>query len=35
MERKEIRDSYKVLIEKLEGKRPFGDLGIGGRIILK
>jgi hypothetical protein len=29
----EIRNTYKVLVGKLEGRRPFGDLGADGRII--
>jgi hypothetical protein len=29
------RNAYNSLVEKLEGKRPLGNLGIDGRIILK
>jgi hypothetical protein len=31
----ERRDVYRVLVGKSEGKRPLGDPGVGGRIILK
>jgi hypothetical protein len=29
------RGAYRDLVAKLEGKRPFGDLGVGGMMILK
>jgi hypothetical protein len=31
----ELKDAYKILIGKPEGKRHLSRLGIGGRIILK
>jgi hypothetical protein len=31
----EMRNAYRIFIGKPEGKRPFGDLGVDGRIILK
>jgi hypothetical protein len=31
----EMRNAYKILIGKLEGKRPLEDTGIDGRMILK
>jgi hypothetical protein len=31
----EMRNAYKILVGNLEGKRPFGRLGVHGRIILK
>jgi hypothetical protein len=31
----EGRYVYRVLVGRPEGKRPLGDLGVGGRIILK
>jgi hypothetical protein len=31
----ERRGVYQVLVAKFEGKRPFGDPGIDGRIILR
>jgi hypothetical protein len=30
-----MRNAYKILIEKLQGKRPVGDLGVDGRLILQ
>jgi hypothetical protein len=30
-----VRNEYNILVEKPEGKRPLGELGINGRIILK
>jgi hypothetical protein len=32
---KEIRNSYKILVGKPEGKNHLGDQGVDGRIILK
>ena len=31
----EMRGVYRVLVGKLEGKRPLGDPGVDGRIILR
>jgi hypothetical protein len=31
----EIRNAYRILIRKPEGKRPLEDTGVRGRIILK
>jgi len=31
----ERRDVYRVLVRKSEGKRPLGNPGVGGRIILR
>jgi hypothetical protein len=31
----EIRNAYKILDRKSEGKRPLEDLGVDGRIILE
>jgi hypothetical protein len=31
----ETRNEYKSLVRKLEGKRPLGNLGVDGKIILK
>jgi hypothetical protein len=31
----EMRNAYKNLVGKLEGKRPLGRQGVDGRIILK
>jgi hypothetical protein len=31
----EKRGAYRVLVERPEGKRPFGRLGVDGSIILK
>jgi hypothetical protein len=31
----EMRNAYKILVRKSEGKRPLADLGVDGRIILK
>jgi len=30
-----MRNLYKILVVKLQGKRPLGDLGVDGRIILE
>jgi hypothetical protein len=30
-----MRNAYKMLIRKPHGKKPLGDLGVNGRIILK
>jgi hypothetical protein len=30
-----LRNAYKILVEKPEGKRPFKDLGVVGRIVSK
>jgi hypothetical protein len=30
-----MRNTLKIFVGKLEGRDPSGDLGIGGRIILK
>jgi hypothetical protein len=32
---REMRNTYKILVRKLEGKRPLGHLGLGGKTILK
>jgi len=31
----EMRNVYKVLVRKPEGKRPLEEIGVGGRIILE
>jgi hypothetical protein len=31
----EKKNAYRILVGKPEGKRPVGNLGVGGRIILK
>jgi hypothetical protein len=31
----EMRNTYKILVRKCEGKRHLGDLGVVGRTILK
>jgi len=30
-----MRNAYTILVRKPEGKRPFEDLGVDGRVILK
>jgi hypothetical protein len=30
----EMKNEYKILVEKLKGRDHLGDLGVGGRIIL-
>jgi hypothetical protein len=30
-----MRNIYRILIGKLEGNRPLGDLGVNGRVIIK
>jgi hypothetical protein len=32
---REIRNAYRIMVVKPEGKRPLGRLNLGGRIILK
>jgi hypothetical protein len=32
---REVRNSYKILIGKPEGRRPLGYLDVAGRVILK
>jgi hypothetical protein len=32
---REMRNAYKVLVRKIEGKRPQGHIDVDGKIILK